>query len=81
MKRECIEELIKARREIEFEFRGKRYSITYSNEDCERPISVCEYYKQPIDVRNANEVLRLKIGPYTLERIFAALPDSAFDIY
>lgn len=81
MKRECIEELIKARREIEFEFRGQRYSITYYNDDREKPISFCRFYEKPIDVRNANEVLEIKIGPYRLEQIFAALPDSAFDIF
>ncbi len=81
MKRECIEELIKARREIEFKIRGQRYSITYSNQDCEKPISVCRFYHKAIDVRNADEVLSLKIGNYTLEQIFSVLPDSAFDIF
>ncbi len=81
MKRECMEELINAGREIEFNYNGKRYSITYYGDNREKSISVCEFYKTPIDVRNANEVLELKIGPYTLEQIFAVLPDSAFDIY
>ena len=81
MNRESIEELIKARREIEFTFRGTRYSITYYNDDREKAISVCEFYQKPIDVRDADEVLKLKIGRHTLEKIFAALPDSAFDIY
>ena len=81
MKRECIEELIKAGREIEFQYRGERYSITYYNDDREKSISVCKFYGKPIDVRNAEEVLKLTIGRFTLEQIFSALPDSAFDIY
>ena len=81
MKRECIEELINSRREIEFDYQGKRYSITYYNDKREKSISVCEFYKKPIDVKSPSEVLRLKIGKRTLEEIFASLPDQAFDIF
>lgn len=81
MKRECIEELVKARREIEFQFHGARYSITYYNDDREKSISVCRFYETPVDVRNTDELFQLRIGRYTLEQIFAALPDNAFDIY
>ena len=81
MKRECIEELIRGNREIEFKFCGKRYSITYYNDNREKYISVGEFYGKTIDVKNADEVLKLKINGYSLEKIFAALPDSAFDIY
>ena len=81
MKRECIEELINAGREIEFQYRGMRYSITYYNDNREKRISVCKFYGKPINVRNADEVLKITIGRFTLEQIFSALPDNAFDIY
>ena len=81
MKVECIESLIACNREIEFTYHNKRYSITYYNDKREKYISVCEAYKKPIDVRNSSELLKLKIGDITLEKIFASLPDSAFDIY
>lgn len=81
MKRECIEELIRSGREIEFRYRGGRYSITYYNDEREKGISVCKFYGKPIDVADAEEVFGLTIGGVKLEEIFAALPDSAFDIY
>ena len=81
MKRECLELLINAGREIEFTYHGYKYSITYYNDNREKYISVCEFYQNPIDVKSAEEVLKLKIGKYTLEQIFASLPDSAIDIY
>ena len=81
MKRECIELLIEAKREIEFRYHGQRFSITYYPDDREKNISVAPFYDRPIDVSSAAEVLKLKIGNHTLEEIFAALPDSAFDIY
>ena len=81
MKRECLELLINAGREIEFVYRKNRYSITYYNDNRKNYISVCRFYKNPIDVSSANEALKIKIGKYTLEQIFASLPDSAIDIY
>lgn len=81
MKRERIQELIKSNREIEFEYRNHRYSITYFNEECEKPISFCEFYRKPINVRNPDELLNITVDSRTLEDIFAELPDSAFDIY
>lgn len=81
MKTECIECLIDCNTEIEFTYLGKRYSITYFEESGQRLISVCQFYKEPKEVKTASEVLKLKIGTLTLEKIFAKLPDSAFDIY
>ncbi|MCQ2087034.1 MAG: hypothetical protein MJZ37_03055 [Bacilli bacterium] len=81
MKAECIECLIECNREIEFSYLGHRYSITYFRTNDQKMISICEFYKKPIEVKSAFEVLNLKIGSLTLEKIFAKLPDSAFDIF
>ena len=81
MKRECLELLISSGREIEFTYHGSKYSITYYNDDRKKYISVCEFYKKPIDVSSTDEALKIKIGKFTLEQIFASLPDSAIDIY
>ena len=81
MKRECLELLINNGREIEFTYRGNRYSITYYNDDRKKNISVCKFYENPIDVSSVEEALKLRIGKNTLEQIFASLPDSSIDIY
>ena len=81
MKRECLELLIDNGREIEFVYRGNRYSITYYNDDRKKCISVCKFYHEPIDVSSADEALKIRIGKYTLEQIFASLPDSAICIF
>lgn len=80
MRAECIEELIRGQREIEFIYHNHRYSITYYNDKREKYISVCEYGHKPVDVKSANEVIKLHIGKKTLQEIFASLPDSSFDI-
>lgn len=41
MKTECIEVLINENREIEFAYKGNRYSIAYYNDNREKYISVC----------------------------------------
>ena len=81
MRVECIEELIHGNREIEFTYKRKRYSITYYNDHRTKYISFCEFYCETIDVKDAYELLQIKIGKKTLEEIFSKLPDSAFDIY
>ena len=81
MRIECIEELINSNREVEFRYHGRWYSITYYNDDREDYISVCEFYKTPIDVSSAKDVLSIKIGNYTLGEIFERLPDTEFIIY
>ena len=81
MRRECIEELINGNREIIFRYRNKKYSIAYYNDDRKKYISIGEYSGNFVDVKNVDELLKLKIGKLTLEQIFKSLPDSAFDIY
>lgn len=81
MKIEYIQELIRNNREIEFKFNGSRYSITYYNDNREKYISFCKFYNEPIDVKNTEELFKLKIGNQTLEQILESLKDCAFDIY
>lgn len=81
MKIEYIQELINNNREIEFDFNGNRFSITYYNDNREKYISFCKFYNEPIDVKNAEELFKLKIGDQTLEQILKSLSDSSFDIY
>lgn len=81
MKMEYIQELINNDREIEFTFNNNHYSITYYNDNREKYISFCKFYNEPKDVKNTEELFKLKIGNQTLKQILKSLPDSSFDIY
>ncbi len=81
MRPECIDSLIICNREIEFAYKDKMYSITYWNDKRKDYISFCEFFKEPTDVCDANQLLKIKIDGKTLEEIFSMLPDSAFIIY
>lgn len=81
MEIQYIQQLINNDRKIEFDFNENRYSITYYNDNMEKYISFCKFSNEPIDVKNAEELFKLKIGNQTLEQIFKSLKDSSFDIY
>ena len=76
-----IEELINGNREIEFDYRGKRYSITCYKDNRTDYISFCEFYKTPHDVSSVKDLMNLEINGVKLSKILSALPDSAFDIF
>ena len=55
---EQLENYISIRHEIEFTYRGKKYSITYSYPDDEDDalISFCEFYKDTTEVTTASDL-------------------------
>ena len=56
---EQLKDLVDYGQEIEFSFKGKRYSITYwypNDDENDMWISFCEFYKETTEVRTANEL-------------------------
>lgn len=56
---EQLKDLVDCGQEIEFSFKGKRYSITYwypNDDENDMWISFCEFYKETTEVRTANEL-------------------------
>lgn len=78
---EQFKELINSSREIEFDYNGSRFSITYYNDNRPNHISFCEFNKEPVDVKSADELLRVNIDNISVEEIISSLPDSNFDIF
>ncbi len=82
MRVECIELLVTTGREIEFEYKGEMYSITYRVDENKKTKVRCgKFYGERAEFDNPYEVIDYKIGDKTIEQIFAELPDDAFDIY
>lgn len=54
-----LEDYISHGREIEFDYKGKKYSITYYGDNRKKFISFCEFYKTPIDCSNAEELCEI----------------------
>lgn len=57
---EQLKEFVDMGNEIEFAYKGKKYSVTYfypdENSDEEAWISFCEFYKETTEVRTAEDL-------------------------
>lgn len=81
MNAETINMLVSTGREIEFVYNKRKYSITYYNDNRKKYISFCEFYKEPIDVSNVDELLEIRIDCKTLKEIFVSLPDDCIHVF
>lgn len=77
MTRQKLDEYVYQGREIEFEYKGKQYSITYFNWRKEgKDISFCEYYKEPTDVKTVDELANIPLDGKTLMQVLEELGDN-----
>ncbi len=81
MTREELKELIECGDEIEFNYSGKRFSITYNESNGHRVISFCEYYKEITDVDNFKDLCEVKRYGVKVIDMLESIPDDDIDIY
>jgi len=63
-------------REIDFEYNGKKYSITYSPSWEDDYISFCEYYQYTSDVKTPEELINVERDGVTVLQMLESLPDE-----
>ena len=63
-------------REIEFEYGGKRFSITYGEVRGRDVISFCEFYKESIEVDTVDELFNIPIYGKKLSDIWESLTEE-----
>lgn len=81
MTKELLKEYVYYGREIEFEYKGKMYSITYSLADQEDFISFCEFYKEPTNVKTFEELLEISRGGVTVLQMWESLTEENVWVY
>ncbi len=81
MTKEELAILIDTGREIEFVFEKKRYSITYANDGRDKFISVCEFYKEPVDASNVDELWSAMINGKSIKEMFISISDDEIWIF
>ena len=81
MKKEVLIDYIECGREIEFKYKGKMYSITYSPTDMDDFISFCEFYKEPTNVTTIEELLEVSRNGVTVLQMWEALSEEDIWIY
>ncbi len=81
MAREALEIIIEQGEEIEFNYRRKRFSITYYRRDGHRAISFCEFYKEVTDVETFDELCEVKRYGVKVIDMITSISDDDIDIY
>lgn len=81
MKIELLIDYIECGREIEFKYKSKMYSITYSPADMDDFISFCEFYKQPTNVTNVDDLLNVSRDGVTVQAMWESLSEDDIWIF
>ena len=69
-------EYISQRREIEFNYMGNKYSITYGVIDEREVISFCQFYQETTEVENVEELLNVTRGGITVLEMLESLSEG-----
>lgn len=81
MKIEEFKKLVETGREMEFNYKNKRYSITYGYIDNKYVISFCEFYKETTEVDNFDELLLVSRDNSTVKEMIETISDNDIDIF
>lgn len=81
MTKEQLIDYVNHGREIEFEYNGKQYSITYGSMDQEFFISFCEFYKETSDVKTVEELLNVKREGVSVLEMIESLTEEDYYLY
>ncbi len=81
MTKEVLIGYIECGREIEFKYKGKMYSITYSPADMDDFISFCEFYKEPTNVTTIDGLLEVTRDGVTVLKMWESLSEEDMWIY
>lgn len=81
MTREVLKDLIECGDEIEFNYSGKRFSITYYESEGNRLISFCEFYKEITDVDSFEKLCDVKRYGVKVIDMLESISDDDIDVY
>ncbi len=81
MTAEELKEYVSCGREIEYEFNGRKYSITYGEFSPEGEISFCEFYKETTEVMSVEDLLKVERYGITVEQMLASCKEEDICIF
>lgn len=76
MSKDYLQELIETGREIEFDYRGKRYSVTYMLIDDKEYISFCEFYKETTEVATFDELCQVERNGVSVIKMWESITEE-----
>ncbi len=80
MTKQQLTEWVDTGRELEFEYQGNKYSITYYNDNRKDYISFCQYHQETLDVSDVNILWNSTYRGIKLADMFTLIPENQVDI-
>lgn len=81
MTKEQLFEWVDTGRELEFNYKGKDYSITYFRKNRKICISFCEFYKETLDVATVDELWNSTYKGIKLSDMLSSIPEDKVDVF
>lgn len=76
-----LREYVSQGREIEFNYQGKQYSITYGVIDGKEVISFCEFYKETTEVETVDELVKVERDGVSVIQMLESISDNEIWVY
>ena len=81
MTKEQLFEWVDTGRELEFNYKGKDYSIIYFRKNRKIYISFCEFYKETLDVATVDELWNSTYKGIKLSDMLSSIPEDEVDVF
>ena len=81
MTKEQLFEWVDTGRELEFNYKGKDYSITYFRKNRKICISFCEFYKETLDIATVDELWISTYKGIKLSDMLSSIPEDDVYVY
>lgn len=81
MTKEQLFEWVDTGRELEFNYKGKDYSIIYFRKNRKIYISFCEFYKETLDVATVDELWNSTYKGIKLSDMLSSIPKDDVYVY
>ena len=81
MTKEQLFEWVDTGRELEFNYKGKDYSITYFRKNRKICISFCEFYKETLDIATVDELWNSTYKGIKLSDMLSSIPEDKVDVF
>ncbi len=80
MTKQQLTEWVDTGRELEFDYQGNKYSITYYSDNRKDYISFCQYYQDTLDVSDVDTLWNSTYKGIILADMLSSIPENEVDI-
>ena len=81
MKISYFKEQLKLGHEIEFAYKGKRYSFTFGENNGKPVIAFCEFYKPDIEFNTVDEIIAASYDGIKISDMIESLTENDIDVF